>query len=103
MPEPTSLAEEFNIPEAVLKQAAQMAYDLLTADQLDDAVVLARGLVAADEGNWYYRSLLGTALYRKRELKSALEIVDDGLKFQPGQEDLTALRRSIATALGQSP
>lgn len=101
MSEPTSLAEEFDIPDTVLKQAAQMTYDLLAAEQLDDAMVLARGLVAAEEGNWYYRSLLATALFRKREMKSALEIVEEGLKFQPNQADLVALRRSIKAALGQ--
>lgn len=100
MPEPTPLAEEFDIPDAVLKQAAQMTYDLLTAEQFDDAIVLGRGLVAADEGNWYYRSLLGTALFRKREMKGALEIVEDGLKYQPNQADLVALRRSIRSAMG---
>lgn len=100
MSEPQSLAEELEIPESVLQQAAQITYDLLSAEQFDDAVAMARGLVAADGRNWYYRSLLGTALFRRREMKAALEVVEEGLKHAPGNEDLTQLRSSIRRALG---
>jgi predicted Zn-dependent protease len=100
MSQPQSLAEELEIPKSVLTKAAQAIYDLLEADQLDEAITMGRGLVAAEEANGYYRSLLATGLFRRREMKSALEVVEEGLKRQPGSEDLTPLRAKIRAALG---
>jgi hypothetical protein len=95
-----SLAEELNITKELLLMAAERTYDLLGTEQYDDALVMAQGLVAADGDNWYYRTLLGTALLRKRQLKKALVVVDEGLRRTPGNADLVTLRSTIAKGLG---
>jgi hypothetical protein len=100
MSQAKSLAEEFEIPDTMLKEAVQMTTDLLDGDQLDQAVTMALGLVAADESNSQFRSLLATAYFRQREMKKALEVVEEGLKRVPNQSDLSALRGKIRGAMG---
>jgi predicted Zn-dependent protease len=95
-----SLAEEYEIPKQLMLMAAERTYDLLNAEQYDEALVMAEGLVAADDKNPYYRTLLGTVLLKRRQLKKALAIVDDGLKFAPNDAELAALRGNIAKGLG---
>jgi hypothetical protein len=95
-----SLAEELNIPKQMLQMAAERIYDLLGAEQYDDALEMAQGLVVADEDSWYYRTLLATAHMRKRQMKKALAVVDEGLRRVPGNPDLLTLRSTIAKTLG---
>ena len=90
--EKPTLAEEFEIPGKVLAVAAKQAYALLEGGFLDKAIELAEGLVAADEKNAYYRHVLGTALYRKREFRSALRVAEEGLRQEPGNKELLELR-----------
>jgi Flp pilus assembly protein TadD len=96
----SSLAQEVGITPKVLVEAAKRAHDLLTSEQLDEALVMAEGLVAADDSNGYYRTLLATTLFRRREFKRALSAVEEGLKFAPGHKDLTNLRPTLANILG---
>jgi predicted Zn-dependent protease len=100
MAQPQSLAEELDIPKQLLLMAAERAYDLLNAEQYDESLVMCEGLVVADESNAYYRVLLGTVLLKKRQLKKALVVVDEGLKRAPGNADLVTLRSTIAKGLG---
>jgi hypothetical protein len=95
-----SLAHKFGIPRQVLDEAANAAYTYLVTDCLDQAIEVARGLVAADAGNWYFRELLATALWRQGENRKALAVIDEGLGHTPGIASLTSLRASISAAVG---
>jgi predicted Zn-dependent protease len=94
-----SLALELGIPADVLKCGTTAAYDYLQAGLYDRAIEMARGLVAADTTNWYYRHLLANALYRKNDGKAALEVIDAGLKFAPNSAELSELRTMVAADL----
>jgi cytochrome c-type biogenesis protein CcmH/NrfG len=100
MSQAKSLAEEFEIPDSLLKEAVKLTSELLDGDQLDQAVTMAQGLVAADESNPQFRSLLANGYFRQREMKKALEVVDEGLKRAPNQNELSALRGKIRGAMG---
>lgn len=94
-----SLALELGITADVLKRGTTAAYDYLQAGLYDRAIEMARGLVAADTTNWYYRHLLANALYRKNDCKAALEVIDAGLKFAPNCAELSELRTVVAADL----
>jgi hypothetical protein len=99
--EKQTLAEELQIPGKLLAEGAKQAHALLEGGFLDKAIEMAEGLVAADERNPYYRHVLGTAFYRKREYRSALSVAEEGLKLTPGNQELVELRDFAAKALGK--
>jgi predicted Zn-dependent protease len=91
----SKLREEVGITDDVLIECARATYNMLDAGRPAEAAVMAKGLVAADRRNPYYRSLLGTALMRGGKRAEALEVVDQGLQYAPGDKDLVALRSAL--------
>jgi predicted Zn-dependent protease len=90
--------QETGITDDVLRECARIAFNYLDVGRPIEAEVVAKGLVAADRRNAYYRTLLGTALLRKGQRKDALEVVNKGLEYNPGDRDLEALRAVLAPA-----
>jgi hypothetical protein len=96
--EKNSLAFEFGIPAQILNQAASAAYAFILTYDLDNAIGMARGLVAADATNWYFRELLGTALFRNGNRTEALEVIEEGLAYAPESAKLVDLRLEIRSS-----
>jgi predicted Zn-dependent protease len=93
-----SLAREFGLPRELLLECATRAHDLLVGGCFDDAIVMARGLVAADEENVYSRTLLATALFRRGDLDEAVAIIDEGLVGNSANSGLQTLRARLLAA-----
>ncbi|HEY0707896.1 MAG TPA: hypothetical protein VGG33_13920 [Polyangia bacterium] len=93
------------IPRALLHVAAEIlaicrdtAWRLYKARDLGRAEIVARGLVACDDQDWYHHALLAATLRKQRRFREALAQVDAGLAALPGQADLLALRAEIFAA-----
>jgi Flp pilus assembly protein TadD len=93
-----SLAREFGLPRELLLECATRAHDLLVGGCFDDAIVMARGLVAADGENVYSRTLLATALFRRGDLGEAVAIIDEGLAGNSANSELQTLRSRLLAA-----
>jgi predicted Zn-dependent protease len=89
------LRQEVGITDDVLNECARQTFNMLDAGRPGEAAVMAKGLVAAARRNPYYRTLLGTALLRAGKRTEALEVVDLGLQYAPGDKELEALRRVL--------
>lgn len=83
------------ITDEALNVCAKSAYDLLRVGHLSGALTVARGLVAADHRNSYYRVLLATALIRTGDLEAARKVISDGLAFDPENVGLLRLQPSL--------
>jgi Flp pilus assembly protein TadD len=91
----TPLTALINISPALLQDCAAKAYEFCQSQNYTQAQVLARGLVAADHRDWYYRTLLAVCLQKLGRTAEAIEVVDQGLRYCPGQPDLLALRAAL--------
>ncbi len=84
------------IPNEVLDQAMAQAFSLYQAKRYADAETLCKGLLAADHRYWWAYSLYAAVLRKQGRLREALAQVETGLRFEPGQPKLLAMRADIA-------
>ncbi|HEY0712746.1 MAG TPA: hypothetical protein VGF45_08740 [Polyangia bacterium] len=82
----------------ILAICRDVAWKLYKARVLDGAVVVARGLVVCDAGDWYHHALLAASLRKQRRFREALAQLDAGLSLLPGQPDLVGLRAEVFSA-----
>lgn len=88
-----------NIPMEVLDQAMATAYQLYRAGRLAEAQVLCTGLLAADHRYWWAYGLSAAILRRAGRLTEALQQIDRGLRYEPGQPKLLATRAALTAAI----
>jgi hypothetical protein len=76
------------------------AYLLYQAGRCKEVDVLCRGLIAADHTYWWSYALHAAALRRLGRFTEALEQVESGLLFEPGEAKLLLMRGEIRAAMG---
>src|SRR5262245_45877816 len=91
----TTMRSLINIPDEVLDQAMAVAYQAYRAGQYAAAETLCKGLIAADHRYWWAYSLYGATLLKLGRKQEALVQVDRGLRYEPGQTKLLAMKREI--------
>ncbi len=96
--ENTPMRAILGIPPEVLDQAMAKAYCLYQAGRLADAEILCKGLLAADHRYWWAYSLYAAVLQKLGRSNEALVQVECGLRFEPGQAKLVAMRAQILGA-----
>ena len=82
-------------PEA-LDTCRMTGYELYKARNYVQAELVCRGLVAADQHNWYHHSLLAATLQKMGRYAEAIAQVEEGLRYLPEQPRLLSLRTAIA-------
>lgn len=100
--ERTPMRAVLDIPSAMLDQAMALAYRAYQAGHHEAAEVLCKGLLAADHRYWWSYSLYAAVLRRQGRFAEALVQVEAGLKYEPGQPKLVAMRQELR-ALGSRP
>ena len=83
------------IPPEVLDQAMAQAFSLFQAGDYARAEILCRGLLAADHTYWWAYSLYAAVLTKQGQLRGAFAMCEAGLKHEPGQPKLLAMRAHI--------
>ena len=99
--ETVTMKDLLGIPDEALDQVMATAYQLYQGGYYDQAATLCRGLIAADHTYWWSYSLHAAVLRRLGRLQEALEQIDRGLAFEPGEAKLLLMRGEIVAALGQ--
>ena len=94
--EHTPMRAILGIPAEVLDEAMAQAWKLYQAGRYHDAEILCRGLLAADHRYWWAYSLYAAVLKRHGRLREALVQIEAGLRYEPGQPKLLAMRADIA-------
>lgn len=85
------------MPQAYLDQAMALAYQLYQSGSYGEAEVMCRGLLAADHRYWWAYSLHAAVLLKVGKPHEALTQVDLGLRYEPGQPKLLAMKTDILT------
>jgi predicted Zn-dependent protease len=96
----TTMQSILGLDQEALDHVMATAYLLYQAGRYAEVDVLCRGLIAADHTYWWSYSLHAAALRRLGRLSEALEQVDQGLSFEPGEKKLQLMRGEILAALG---
>ena len=91
----TPLKAMLKISPALLHDCAVKAYELCQGGLFTQAEVIARGLVAADHRDWYYRTLLAVTQQKLGRPADARTTLDEGLTFCPAHPELLALRAAL--------
>ena len=99
--EETPMRAILGISEEALDAVMAVAYQLYQAGRYPEVVILCRGLIAADHRYWWSYSLHAATLRRLGRLDEALEEVDKGLVYEPGQPKLLALRLELRAAIAR--
>jgi predicted Zn-dependent protease len=86
------------MPQAYLDQAMALAYRLYQSGSYADAEVMCRGLLAADHRYWWAYSLHAAVLLKLGKPREALTQIDLGLRYEPGQPKLLAMKTDILAA-----
>ena len=97
--EETTMKSLFGISDATLDAVMVLAYQLHRAGRNPEAVILCRGLIAADHTYWWSYSLYAAALRQLGQWDEALTQVERGLTYEPRQPKLLAMRAAIHQAL----
>ena len=87
------------IPDQALDAVMALAYQLYQAGRYQEAEVLCRGLIAADQTYWWSYSLFAATLRRLGKLREALDALETGLRYEPHQPKLLYMRAEISAAL----
>jgi predicted Zn-dependent protease len=95
----TPMRAILGIPDEILDQAMAVAYQAYRASQYDDAEVLCKGLLAADHRYWWVYSLYAAVLRNQGRLEEALVQVECGLRYEPQQPKLVAMRKELRTLI----
>lgn len=91
----TPLRHLLGLPEAELDQAMATAYQLYQAGRLAEAEIICRGLIAADHTYWWCYSLYAAVLRKQGRIRDAIEQLDRGLRYEPAQPKLLAMRAEL--------
>jgi predicted Zn-dependent protease len=89
------------IPAEVLDQAMATAYQLYRDRRYAEAETMCRGLLAADPTYWWSYSLYAATLQKLGRLREALTMVTLGLRHEPSQPKLLALRDELESRIAQ--
>ena len=100
--EETTMKSLFGISDATLDAVMSLAYQLHRAGRNPEAVILCRGLIAADHTYWWSYSLYAAALRQLGQFDAALVQLERGLAYEPRQPKLLAMRADIRQALTTS-
>jgi predicted Zn-dependent protease len=101
--ETTTMKDLLGIPEAALDQIMAIAYQFYASGHYQRATTLCRGLIAADHQYWWSYSLYAAVLRRLGRLQEALEQIDLGLAYEPGESKLLLMRGEILGRSGMLP
>src|SRR5262245_26314568 len=93
--EDNTMRDIFGIPEEALDAVMATAYQLYQAGRYPEVEVLCRGLIAADHKYWWSYSLYAAALRRLGRLREAIEQLDRGLVYEPGEAKLLLMRSEL--------
>jgi cytochrome c-type biogenesis protein CcmH/NrfG len=96
--ERTPVRALFDIPTALIDQARAMAYECHLAGRHEQAELLCRGLLAVDHRCWWTYSLYAATLRDTGRPAQALELVQQGLRYEPAQATLRALEAELEAA-----
>jgi tetratricopeptide (TPR) repeat protein len=103
----TPLCAVVDIPEPVLDYAMAKAFAFYQSGHFAQTEILCKGLLAADHRYWWAYSLYAAVLQKLGRLDEALAQVTKGLRFEPGQPKLIAMRAAIlrdrGDAMGGAP
>jgi predicted Zn-dependent protease len=91
----TPMRAILGIPGELLDQAMGLAYVTYRAGRYAETEVLCKGLLAADHRYWWAYSLYGATLLELGRPDDALAQIDRGLRYEPGQSKLLAMRAAI--------
>jgi predicted Zn-dependent protease len=94
-----TMREIFGIPEEALDAVMATAYQLYQAGRYLEVEVLCRGLIAADHKYWWSYSLYAATLRRLGRLREAVEQLERGLVYEPGEPKLLIMRGELRDAL----
>ena len=97
--ERTPLRALFDIPPALIDQARALAYECHRGGRHEQAELLCRGLLAADHRCWWTYGLYAATLRDTGRHAQALKMVGQGLRYEPAQATLHALRAELEVAL----
>ncbi len=97
--EETTMKSLFGIPDATLDAVRSLAYQLHRAGRNPEAVIVCRGLIAADHTFWWSYSLYAAALRQLGRSEDALVQLERGLSYQPRQPKLLAMQAELRQAL----
>ena len=95
----TPLRVPLEIPDDALDQAMGIAFQLYKGGRYAEAEIVCRGLLACDHLYWWPHSLLAAILRRIGRSAEALEAVERGLQFEPGQPKLLLMRAELTATL----
>src|SRR5262245_65352238 len=96
--EATPMRAILGIPPEVLDEFMAIAFQLYKGGRYPEAEIVCRGLLAADHRYWYPYSLYAATLQKMGRFGEALAEVDQGLRYEPGQPKLLALREASRTS-----
>jgi tetratricopeptide (TPR) repeat protein len=96
--ERTPMRALLGIPNEYLDRAMGVAYQLYCGGRYADAEIMCRGLLAADHRYWWAYSLHAAALVKVGRSAEALAQVERGLRYEPAQPKLLAMRDELRAA-----
>jgi tetratricopeptide (TPR) repeat protein len=97
----TTMRDLLQIPDEALDHVMATAYQLYQVGRHQEVEILCKGLIAADHKYWWSYSLYAAALRRLGRLEEALQQLDRGLIFEPGESKLLLMRGEVLAALGR--
>jgi predicted Zn-dependent protease len=97
--EENTMRSIFGIPEEALDAVMATAYQLYQAGRYPQVEILCRGLIAADHKYWWSYSLYASTLRRLGRLREAVEVLDQGLKYEPNDPKLLLTRSELLAAI----
>jgi len=97
----TTMKSILGIADEALDQIMATAYALYQAGRYEETAVLCRGLIATDHTYWWSHSLYAATLRRLGRLDEALAETDEGLRHEPREPKLLALRAELVAAIGE--
>lgn len=80
------------LPSEALDHAMAAAYGCYKVGRYTEAETLCKGLLAIDPSYWWAYSLYGAVLRNQGHLPEALAQIERGLKHEPGQPKLIAMK-----------
>jgi tetratricopeptide (TPR) repeat protein len=95
----TPLRALFDIPAALIDQARAMAYECHLGGRHEQAELLCRGLLAVDHRCGWTYGLYAATLRDTGRHAQALEMVQQGLRYEPTLRTLHALEAELEIAL----
>lgn len=95
----TPLRALLDIPAAFIDQARAMAYQCHQGGRHEQAELLCQGLLAVDHRCWWTHGLYAATLRDTGRPALALDMVEQGLRYEPAQATLQALKAELQVVL----